>query len=123
MFTPNLGLIILFVHNSTKSAKFYSNIFDLKPIEESPTFALFSLPNGIMLGLWSRFTAEPYVEAYPGSMEICFPTENVDAIYDFLGKKDITIVQKPTDMDFGRTFVFLDPNGHRIRIYKLKKEN
>jgi hypothetical protein len=25
-------------------------------------------------------------------------------------------------MDFGRTFVALDPDGHRIRIYKLTQE-
>jgi predicted enzyme related to lactoylglutathione lyase len=33
-----------------------------------------------------------------------------------------TVAQKPTDMDFGRTFVVLDPDGHRIRVYKLHEE-
>jgi len=102
-----------------KSAEFYRNVLGLQSIEESPTFAMFSLANGVMLGLWSRYTAEPRVEALPGAMDICFPTEDVDSMYESLGQKSVTLIQKPTDMDFGRTFVFLDPDGHRIRMYKL----
>jgi catechol 2,3-dioxygenase-like lactoylglutathione lyase family enzyme len=119
MFKPNLGFVLLFVANPKKSAEFYSDILESKPIEESPTFTMFSLQNGIMLGLWSRYTAEPHVKEVAGAMDLCFPTDNVDAMYEYLGKKSVTILQKPTDMDFGRTFVFLDPDGHRIRIYKL----
>ena len=77
------------------------------------------LANGVMLGLWSKYTAEPRVEAPAGAMELGFPTDNVDALYDSLGQQNITVAQKPTDMDFGRTFVMLDPDGHRIRVYKL----
>jgi catechol 2,3-dioxygenase-like lactoylglutathione lyase family enzyme len=119
MINPQLGFILLFVANPLKSAEFYKAILGLKSIEESPTFVLFPLTNGVLLGLWSRFTAEPRVEFPAGAMDICFPVENVDAIYDYLGKKAVTILQKPTDMDFGRTFVFADPDGHRIRIYAL----
>jgi catechol 2,3-dioxygenase-like lactoylglutathione lyase family enzyme len=119
MLTPQLGFVLLFVKNPLASGRFYSEILGIKPIESSPTFALFALQNGTMLGLWSRYTAEPRVEHEGGAMEICFPTENVDALYDLLGSKEIIVAQKPTDMDFGRTCVFLDPDGHRIRIYKL----
>lgn len=119
MFTPSLGFTLLFVANPQKSSLFYQEFFKLKPVEESPTFVMFALKNGVMLGLWSKYTAEPRVDASPGALEICFPAENVDALYEEWGKKQITIGQKPTDMDFGRTFVALDPDGHRIRIYKL----
>lgn len=119
MFKPNLGFILLFVENPLKSAEFYQQIFDLKLIEKSPTFAMFALSNGVMLGLWSRYTAEPLVRASAGAMDICFAVDNVDEMYEFLGNKGVPVAQKPTDMDFGRTCVFLDPDGHRIRIYKL----
>lgn len=121
MMTPSLGFVLLFVANPQKSAHFYEEILDLKPIEKSPTFALFALNNGVMLGLWSKYTAEPRVDAPAGASEICFPTENIDALYEAWGKKEMTIVQKPTDMDFGRTFVALDPDGHRIRIYEERR--
>lgn len=119
MFTPSLGFVLLFVSNPLKSRLFYQDILDLNPIEESPTFVMFALKNGVMLGLWSKHTAEPRVEAPAGALEICFPTENVDALYEEWGKKQVIVAQKPTDMDFGRTFVVLDPDGHRIRAYKL----
>lgn len=119
MFTANLGFVLLFVANPQKSGLFYQELFDMKPIEESPTFVMFALKNGVMLGLWSKYTAEPRVESPAGALEVCFPANDVDALYDAWSKKHLTIAQKPTDMDFGRTFVVLDPDGHRIRIYKL----
>lgn len=122
MFSPVLGFTLLFVTNPQKSSLFYQEIFNLKPIEESPTFVMFALNNGVMLGLWSKYTAEPKVEASAGALEICFPAENVDALYEDWGRKHVTVAQKPTDMDFGRTFVVLDPDGHRIRVYKLHGE-
>jgi len=122
MFTPHLGIVLLFVANPQKSSLFYQDLFDIQPIEESSTFAMFALNNGVMLGLWSKYTAEPRVEESPGALEVCFPASDVDALYEAWGKKHVTVAQKPIDMDFGRTFVILDPDGHRIRIYKLIEE-
>ncbi len=121
MFKHSIGYVLLFVENPQISATFYSDILGLKPVEKSPTFALFVLENGVKLGLWSWYTAEPRVEVAAGAMELCFPADDVDKMYEFLGKKEVTIAQDPTDMDFGRTFVFLDPDGHRIRVYKMHK--
>jgi len=121
MFMPNLGFVLLFVANPLKSAEFYRDILGLQSVEESPTFVIFPLKNEVMLGLWSQYTAEPIVKSLPGSMEIGFSADDVDTLYEFLGKKGVTIIQKPTDMDFGRTFVFTDLDGHRIRIYKLNE--
>ncbi len=122
MEVPNLGFILLFVANPQESSLWYKKVFEIEPIEESPTFVMFALKNSTMIGLWSKYTAEPRVEASPGAVEICFPVDDVDAMYEMLGKKKVTVAQKPTDMDFGRTFVILDPDGHRIRIYKLFEE-
>ena len=119
MFNPHLGFVLLFVENPQRSAPIYQKLFGIKPIEQSPTFVMFALKNGIMLGLWSKHTAEPRVLAPAGALEICFPCDDVDALYEEWGKQNVTVAQKPTDMDFGRTFVVLDPDGHRIRAYKL----
>ena len=37
MITSKLGFMILFVKNPQISADFYSDLFNLKPIESSPT--------------------------------------------------------------------------------------
>lgn len=122
MFNPNVGFILLSVTNPIKSAEFYSKLLGLEPIEQSSTFALFSLPNGVLLGLWSRQTAEPQVTAQAGGSEICFSAENVDEVFEGWRKNDIPMAPVPTEMDFGRTFVALDPDGHRIRVYRLREE-
>jgi len=119
MLIPSLGFVLLFVINPQKSALFYRDILEITPIEESPTFVMFALRNGVMLGLWSCYTAEPRVEETAGAAEICFAADDVDSLYESWGKKHVTMAQKPTDMDFGRAFVALDPDGHRIRVYKL----
>jgi catechol 2,3-dioxygenase-like lactoylglutathione lyase family enzyme len=123
MLVPNLGFVLLFVENPQKSGIFYQDILGIKPIEESPTFVMFMLKNGVMLGLWSRYTAEPRVDAQAGAQEVCFAADDVDALYESWYTKHLTISQKPTDLDFGRTFVVLDPDGHRVRIYKLREKN
>ncbi len=122
MLQATLGFILLFVSNPQKSSLFYEQLLGIKPLEISPTFAMFGLQNGTMLGLWSKYTAEPRVEAFPGAQEICFPAQDVDAVYEAWSQLRVTIAQKPTELDFGRTFVALDPDGHRIRVYKLREE-
>lgn len=123
MVEPTLGFVLLFVTNPQKSSQFYRDLFSIEPIEESATFVLFALSNGVMLGLWSKYTAEPRVEALAGGSELCFPTDNVDDLYEQWSKKHVTVAQKPTDLDFGRTFVILDLDGHRIRAYKLSQRD
>lgn len=45
--------------------------------------------------------------------------EIVDALHaEWLGK-GATILMRPTDLDFGRSFVAADPDGHRLRVYTV----
>ena len=122
MPVPELSLVSLFVEDPLKSAVFYSRILGMEPAEQSATFVLFVLPKGVMLGLWSPKTAAPDVVAKAGSSEISFHEESVDKVYEEWVKLGVSIAQAPTDMDFGRTFLALDPDGHRIRIYRLHEE-
>lgn len=121
MFTPSLGYVLLFVHDLIKSEQFYRSLFSLQPIARTADFVLFMLPNGVKFGLWLRSYAQPAVQVPAGAVEICFSAEDVDALYHEWTKQGITIIQTPCDMDFGRTFTAVDPDGHRIRIYKLKQ--
>lgn len=117
MFNPSLGFVLLFVKDPLNSARFYEKVMELKPVQQSPTFVMFGLPNGVMLGLWARQTAVPSVIGNPGASEIAFAHQDIDGIYAQWKKMGITIAQEPADMNFGRTFTVLDPDGHRIRIY------
>lgn len=122
MSFPSPSLILLFVSNPLESATFYSHLFGIEPVEKSETFALFAFPNSIKLGLWSPRTAEPATSVIPGGSEVCFEDDHLDAIYNQWLNLGVKIIQPPTEMDFGRTFTGLDPDGHRLRVYRLRSE-
>jgi hypothetical protein len=80
---------------------------------------MFAMKSGVMLGLWSRHTVEPAAAAAGGGGEIAFTVgdgKTVDATHGDWKKRGVRIAQEPTDLDFGRTFVALDPDGHRLRV-------
>lgn len=120
--TINLVLVILLVANPAASADFYRNMLGLDPAEQSPTFVMFALPSGIGLGLWSSATVEPRPSSVPGATELCFVEDDVDAVHAAWVARGVPIAQTPTDMDFGRTFVALDPDGHRVRVFRPASE-
>ncbi|PLP56423.1 drug:proton antiporter [Mesorhizobium loti] len=120
MQSPNF--VILYAEQPQVSGTFYRALFDREPVESSPTFVLFVLDNGFKLGLWSRHTALPAVESTGGGSEIVFQLETpeaVDAKHVDWASRGLSILQTPTDLDFGRTFVALDPDNHRLRVYWL----
>lgn len=118
MTDPNF--IILYVDSPATSARFYADLLDKQPIEASPTFAMFALASGVMLGLWSRHTVEPATTAKAGSGELAFSVAHnnvVDSMYFDWSNRRLSIVQTPSKVDFGYTFVALDPDGHRLRVF------
>jgi catechol 2,3-dioxygenase-like lactoylglutathione lyase family enzyme len=120
--TTSLALVILMVADPRASADFYREVLGMAPAESSPTFAMFALPSGTGLGLWSRTTTAPPVSAAAGASELCFIEQDVDAVHADWLARGIPIAQAPTDMDFGRTFVALDPDGHRLRVFRPAPE-
>lgn len=119
---------ILYVRNVMKSIDFYELLLGCKPVEKSPTFALFVLGNGFKLGLWSCYTVEPSVNQHhqiaTGEIVLTVQSkEDVDAFYiDWCEKYKITVIQKPVALDFGYAFAVIDPDGHRLRVCVLEVE-
>ena len=114
--------LLLYVENPPASAAFYEKLLGRPPVENSPNFALFVLDNGLKLGFWRAGEVEPKPTAQPGGAEIVFAldaAEAVDALCADWRKKGLPIAQEPTAMDFGYTFVALDPDGHRLRACAL----
>jgi predicted enzyme related to lactoylglutathione lyase len=115
----NIGFILVYVENVAASAAFYASIFGRPAIESSPTFAMLPAGPGLMLGLWRRDGVKPPASA-PGGGEIAFPVDNVaevDAAFAEWRERGVKIAQTPTKMDFGYTFVALDPDGQRLRVF------
>ena len=63
---------------------------------------------------------EDNAESIAGGSELAFTVEDargVDSRHAEWSAKNIAIAQVPTRMDFGYTFVGLDPDGHRLRVF------
>lgn len=117
---PDINYVLLYVDNPPASAKFYGDLLGKSPLDVAPTFALLAMDSGLMLGLWSKSGVEPKPAGAPGGGEIAIKVGDADAVRathaDWV-KRGLPIAQAPTDMDFGPTFVALDPDGHRLRVF------
>lgn len=117
--------ILLYVTDALSSARFYTTLLGIEPVEASPAFALLILPSGLPLGLWGKDGVKPAPVANGGGSEIGFKvksTAEVDVIHTDWQAKGATIAFAPTNLDFGRSFVALDPDGHRLRVYAAAEE-
>ncbi|MCJ2140183.1 VOC family protein [Methylobacterium sp. E-066] len=112
--------ILLYVTNPEASARLYARLLGREPVEASPTFVLFALPSGLALSLWVRNDVVPAPTQAGGGGEIGFRVDTaarVDAIHAAWQAEGAEILLQPTDLDFGRSFVAVDPDGHRLRVY------
>jgi predicted enzyme related to lactoylglutathione lyase len=115
----DFNFVLLYVENPAVSADFYAGLLGKPPVEAAPTFVMFALESGMMLGLWSRLTVQPPPTAAGGG-EIAIALADraaVEALHDSWRGRGVAILQPPTDMVFGHTFVATDPDGHRLRVF------
>lgn len=118
--SPTFNFVLLYVSDPVASARFYSELLGQQPLDTAPTFAMLKLSPDVMLGLWLRGDVAPPVTAAPGGSEIAFvvtSTDEVDSLFAQWRGRDIAMAQPPTRMDFGHTFVALDPDGNRLRVF------
>ena len=112
--------VILYVKDVPASVAFYGDLLGRAPVEASPNFSMFVLSSGVRLGLWAQRDVAPAVTAPPGGAELAIALADADAVRtahaDF-GRRKLPIAQEPTVVEFGYTFVALDPDGHRLRVF------
>jgi catechol 2,3-dioxygenase-like lactoylglutathione lyase family enzyme len=116
MLTP--AFTLLYVDSLQASAGFYAALLGRAPVEASDTFAMFVGETGPMLALWSHRAVLP-AATLAGGAEIVFALESraaVEACYADWASRGLPMVQELTTLDFGRTFVAVDPDGHRLRV-------
>lgn len=118
----NANYVLLYVDNAPRSRDFYADLLGQKPVADSENFVLFVLPSGVKFGIWNRLDVTPAATP-PGGFELGFPVDTrqeVDRLAADWKARGMPFVQGPQDMDFGRTFTALDPDGHRLRVLHLE---
>lgn len=123
MFEPNM--FVLYVDNPNESRHFYQQLFDIEPLQASDTFVLFKLKTGFQFALWSKHTVLPSIEdGFNECFELCVKLSDKDAVkhmHERWLKDGLPVIQVPTMMDFGYTFVGYDNDKKRLRFYVLNE--
>lgn len=115
----NSSFVLFYVQDAAASLKFYTQLLEREPLENSPNFAMFGFESGMKLAIWSREAVKPAPVAEAGGCELLFMAANVEALDAMHGDwraRGLPIEQEPINLDFGYTFVALDPDGHRLRV-------
>ncbi|MEI2385004.1 VOC family protein [Breoghania sp. JC706] len=112
---------LLYVDDISASRAFYAGMLKREPVEDSATFVLFILDSGAKFGLWKRDEVQPPAGPRGGyAGECCFSVADeatLDRIFAEASTRGLPIAQAPARMDFGYTFVLLDPDGNRLRVF------
>jgi predicted enzyme related to lactoylglutathione lyase len=115
----NVSFILVYVDDVAKSEAFYASILNQGAVESSPTFAMLPAAPNLMLGLWKRDGVKPAANS-AGGCEIAFAAADdaeVSRLFADWRSRGVAIALAPTKMDFGYTFVALDPDGTRLRVF------
>lgn len=112
-------LLVLYVENLATSLDFYSRLLNARVLESSPQFAMLESPGNARFALWTRAAVVPPVDVTSGVMELVFMVEGtatVDSWYSSWKAQGARVLQPPTALEFGYSFMVQDPDGHRLRV-------
>jgi predicted enzyme related to lactoylglutathione lyase len=115
--------IIFYVNDPLKSGEFYEALLDKKPDVATPGFAKFTLTPDLMLGLWAKDDVTPMLAKEGVGGELNFTVESqseLEALFAEWKLKGVEVIQEPYELDFGFSFVGVDPDENRLRVVLLK---
>jgi len=119
----NLGFIILYVRDMSKSKAFYTDVLGMSVVDaiSGPNFVTLRPASGSLVALQDKATAQfpPKLEEQPGSVELSFEVDDVDGTWKRWKEQGVEIVTEPMDLPFGRYFMAKDPEGHYLSAYRL----
>lgn len=117
--------VVFYVEDIESSKSFYAKVFDAKSNVLSPTFVFIPLLSNLSLGLKQLDQTVPPANKSGGGTELSLIVENeveLNELYLEWRSKEVRFFQQPTELVFGKTFVALDPDEHRIRVFAPKSE-
>lgn len=109
-------IVVFYAEDLTASVAFYTGLLGRPPVEQSPAFAMFTLAEGAMLGLWSRAAVQPDAAGGMELVPMAGDPAAVDPTHAAWRALGVPVAQPPQTMEFGRNFLATDPDGHRLRV-------
>jgi len=115
-----VGAVILLVSDMERSIDFYKNILGLALKSRSKDWTEF-IQDGTVLALHpakKKFRAKS-TKAKIG-MLVAFKVSDMKDVYKVLKGKQVRFFKEPTEEDFGKHAIILDPDGYMISLVELK---
>jgi catechol 2,3-dioxygenase-like lactoylglutathione lyase family enzyme len=117
--------ITLFVEDLETSRIFYRKVFELPPVFEDDSSAVFAF-GSTLINLLAVGEAAPLIEPAPVGgpeagtrFQLTMQVDDVDAICARLIANGVELLNGPVDRPWGvRTACFEDPSGHKWEIAK-----
>ncbi len=121
----NMGFVIVYVQDIAKAQAFYTDVLGLTVVEaiSGPNFVTVRPSSGSLIGLQDKATSAfpPGLEDRPGSIELSFEVDDVDATWQFWQERGVELVSEPVDLPFGRYCMAKDPDGHYLSAYRFNR--
>ena len=112
-------MAMLVCSNLGRSRDFYRNVLLLKLNHDAaPHWVDFELESGQRLSLHPATESLP---VRPGSLQLAFSVDNVDAFVADARLQGARILQEPYDAAEGRFAVVADPDGYAVQIGSAKR--
>ncbi len=115
-----IDFVVLYVEDIAVSKRFYAELLESNPQELSPTFVSFELEAGLKLELKQRaeFVPPATITGGGGELSILVPdAASLTLLFEKWKSRGVRFLQMPTTAVFGLTFVALDPDEHRLRVF------
>ena len=109
---------MLVCSNLARSRDFYRDVLTLKVGTDAfPEWVDFDLGEGKRLGL---HPLSDTLAVRPGSLQLGFHVENVDALIADARTAGVRVLQDPYEQSYGRVAVIADPDGYVIQVFTPK---
>lgn len=115
--------VVLYVEDIGTSKSFYTDLLECPAQDLSPTFVSFELDGGPKLELKQRAESIPPATITGGGTELSIRVPDTESLLNLFAQwklKGVRFLQMPAELVFGLTFVALDPDEHRIRVFAAK---
>ncbi|PCK32431.1 glyoxalase [Pseudoalteromonas piscicida] len=112
--------LVLYVSDIKLSAAFYGLLFQCETAQLSPTFVSLKCASNVSIALKQNTALTPPSSITGGGTEISVLQPSQEAflaLYDTWNSIDIEFAQAPQSEVYGMSFVVLDPDKHRIRVF------
>lgn len=112
-----MDFLALMVDDVAQATQYYRDTlgFGVNEAQSIPNaYTQFETQGDTILALMGSYPEEGITAAFDAALAV----DDADACYAAWQQKGVELLTEPTDMPFGRTFLFRTPDGHILRVYQ-----